>query len=132
MDTHGQILPLVLEGVSFQIGSMRLIKDVDCTFDLGPRTVIIGPNGAGSFLFPLIETLLTFWRKKTHFQSEHARASNIFNLGPHVLRAPRSLFTPEIQETQPAPDKRQILNKPSRRTQGSHRSQGDLAMTMLA
>ena len=59
MNTHGQILPLVLEDVSFQIGRMRLIKDVDCTFDLGPRTVIIGPNGAGkSLLLRLCHGLL--------------------------------------------------------------------------
>ena len=45
------ILPLVLENVSFQINRMRLIKDISCTFNAGPRTVIIGPNGAGKSLF---------------------------------------------------------------------------------
>lgn len=51
MNPHGDILPLVLDGVSFEIGGMRLIKDLNCAFDTGPRTVIIGPNGAGKSLF---------------------------------------------------------------------------------
>ena len=44
------ILPLTLEDVSFQVGRMRLIKDMNLTFEAGPRTVIIGPNGAGKSL----------------------------------------------------------------------------------
>ena len=51
MNTQKKILPLILEDVSFQINRMRLIKDVNCTFNAGPRTVIIGPNGAGKSLF---------------------------------------------------------------------------------
>ncbi len=51
MNIQKKILPLILEDVSFQINRMRLIKDVNCTFNAGPRTVIIGPNGAGKSLF---------------------------------------------------------------------------------
>ena len=45
------ILPLLLDDVSFEIDGMRLIKDLSCNFEAGPRTVIIGPNGAGKSLF---------------------------------------------------------------------------------
>ncbi len=44
------ILPLALEGVSFEAGGKRLIKDVTCRFEAGPRTVVIGANGAGKSL----------------------------------------------------------------------------------
>ena len=44
------ILPLALEGVSFEAGGKRLIKDFTCRFESGPRTVIIGANGAGKSL----------------------------------------------------------------------------------
>ncbi len=46
-----QILPLELDGVCFEAGGNRLIKDVNCRFETGLRTVIIGPNGAGKSLF---------------------------------------------------------------------------------
>ena len=45
------ILPLVLDGVSFEAGGTRLIKNLSCRFESGPRTMIIGPNGAGKSLF---------------------------------------------------------------------------------
>ena len=44
------ILPLALNNVSFQIGEMRLIKDMTCEFNTGPCTTVIGPNGAGKSL----------------------------------------------------------------------------------
>ena len=44
------ILPLELDGVSFDAGGIRLIKDVSWRFDADLRTVIIGPNGAGKSL----------------------------------------------------------------------------------
>ncbi len=44
------ILPLTLDGVSFEAGGMRLIKDVTTAFDGGQRTVVVGPNGAGKSL----------------------------------------------------------------------------------
>ena len=48
--TTSSILPLALEGVSFEAGGKRLIKDFTCRFESGPRTVIIGANGAGKSL----------------------------------------------------------------------------------
>ncbi len=48
--TISSILPLALEGVSFEAGGKRLIKDFTCRFEPGPRTVIIGANGAGKSL----------------------------------------------------------------------------------
>ncbi len=53
------ILPLVLDDVSLEIGGIRLIKDVSCTLEAGPRTVILGANGAGkSLLLRLCHGLL--------------------------------------------------------------------------
>ena len=45
------ILPLVLDDVSLEIGGIRLIKDLSCALAAGPRTVILGANGAGKSLF---------------------------------------------------------------------------------
>ncbi len=44
------ILPLELRDVSFEIRGKRLIKDMNCQFQAGQRTVIVGPNGAGKSL----------------------------------------------------------------------------------
>ena len=44
------ILPLELDDVSFEAGGKRLIKDFTCRLDAGPRTVILGANGAGKSL----------------------------------------------------------------------------------
>ena len=46
-----QILPLELDGVCFDAGGNRLIKDISLRFEPGLRTVVIGPNGAGKSLF---------------------------------------------------------------------------------
>lgn len=54
------ILPLALKDVSFAIGNMRLIKNINCVFAQGLCTVIIGPNGAGkSLLLRLCHGLLS-------------------------------------------------------------------------
>ena len=45
------ILPLTFRDVSFEIGGIRLIKDLNCTLEAGPRTMILGANGAGKSLF---------------------------------------------------------------------------------
>ena len=45
------ILPLTIQDVSFEIGGIRLIKDLNCTLEAGPRTIILGANGAGKSLF---------------------------------------------------------------------------------
>ncbi len=45
------ILPLALDEVTLEIGGTRLIKEVSCTLEAGPRTMILGANGAGKSLF---------------------------------------------------------------------------------
>ena len=45
------ILPMALDDVTLEIGGRRLIKEVSCTLEAGPRTVILGANGAGKSLF---------------------------------------------------------------------------------
>ena len=45
------ILPLTIQDVSFEIGGIRRIKDLNCTLEAGPRTMILGANGAGKSLF---------------------------------------------------------------------------------
>ena len=50
-ERSAQILPLELDGVCFDAGGNRLIKDINVRFEAGLRTVVIGPNGAGKSLF---------------------------------------------------------------------------------
>jgi len=50
MAEHASILPLRLEGVSYEAGGKRLIDSVTCDFQAGTRSVILGPNGAGKSL----------------------------------------------------------------------------------
>jgi hypothetical protein len=42
------LLPLRLEAVTFEAGGKRLIKEITRTFDAGPVSIVIGPNGAGA------------------------------------------------------------------------------------
>lgn len=44
------ILPLRLEGVTFEASGARLIDDIATAFEPGVRSVILGPNGAGKSL----------------------------------------------------------------------------------
>ncbi|MEE8554979.1 MAG: ATP-binding cassette domain-containing protein [bacterium] len=54
-----RLLPLRLEGVSYQVGGRTLIRDVHCELRAGIRTVLLGPNGAGkSLLLRLCHGLL--------------------------------------------------------------------------
>jgi len=46
-----KILPLSLHDVNFEVGGMRLLKDLTLTLEAGTRTVLLGPNGAGKSLF---------------------------------------------------------------------------------
>jgi tungstate transport system ATP-binding protein len=58
---HGSpsILPLCLERLGFTAGGMRLIDGITARIDAGPRTVILGHNGAGkSLLLRLCHGLL--------------------------------------------------------------------------
>jgi tungstate transport system ATP-binding protein len=53
------VLPLILDKVSYEVGGMRLIKDVTAKFEPGSLAVILGPNGAGkSLLLRLCHGLL--------------------------------------------------------------------------
>ena len=56
---RGRLLPLRLEGVSYEVGGRALIRDVHCELRAGVRTVLLGPNGAGkSLLLRLCHGLL--------------------------------------------------------------------------
>lgn len=53
------MLPLVLDGVSFEAGGKTILDRVSCRIESGLRTVILGPNGAGkSVLMRLCHGLL--------------------------------------------------------------------------
>jgi tungstate transport system ATP-binding protein len=53
------VLPLRLDGVTFEAGARRIIRGISMSLDAGPRTVILGPNGAGkSVLLRLCHGLL--------------------------------------------------------------------------
>ncbi|HKF72777.1 MAG TPA: ATP-binding cassette domain-containing protein [Stellaceae bacterium] len=59
---HGSpsILPLRLESLSFSAGGERLVDGITARLEAGPRTVILGHNGAGkSLLLRLCHGLLT-------------------------------------------------------------------------
>ncbi len=93
------ILPLVLDDVSFEIGGTRLIKDISCTLEAGPRTIILGANGAGkSLLLRLCHGLLKpsagriLWRgaKGRDTAQDLAKAQAMVFQRPVMLR--RSVF----------------------------------------
>ena len=53
------LLPLALDGVAFDAGARHIIRGISTTLDAGPRTVILGANGAGkSVLLRLCHGLL--------------------------------------------------------------------------
>jgi len=55
----GTILPLQLEGLTFEAAGKRLIDGITLTLGGGPRTIILGSNGAGkSLLLRLCHGLL--------------------------------------------------------------------------
>jgi len=45
------IMPLTLDNVSYEIGGMRLIKDLGAEFSSHDLSIVLGPNGAGKSLF---------------------------------------------------------------------------------
>jgi tungstate transport system ATP-binding protein len=45
--TRPPILPLTLDGVSWDVGGVRAVDGLGFTLEAGPRSVILGPNGAG-------------------------------------------------------------------------------------
>ena len=53
------LLPLRLEGVTFEVGYSWIIRGISTSLEAGPRTIILGPNGAGkSVLLRLCHGLL--------------------------------------------------------------------------
>ncbi len=53
------LLPLRLEGVTFEVGYRWIIRGISTSLEAGPRTIILGPNGAGkSVLLRLCHGLL--------------------------------------------------------------------------
>ena len=54
-----RILPLAVDGVSFNAGGRAIINEVSFALDAGPATIILGANGAGkSVLMRLMHGLL--------------------------------------------------------------------------
>ena len=57
--TEPNILPLVLDNVSYEVNGMRLIKEMTLALKSGSSTIILGPNGAGkSMLLRLCHGLI--------------------------------------------------------------------------
>lgn len=50
MTAAAPILPLVLEGVGFEVAGRALLSGIDLRIEGGRRLVILGPNGAGKTL----------------------------------------------------------------------------------
>lgn len=50
MTAAAAILPLVLEGVGFEVAGRALLSGIDLRIEAGRRLVILGPNGAGKTL----------------------------------------------------------------------------------
>jgi len=46
-DVRAPLLPLTLEGVGYSVGGAAILDGIDLTLEAGPRTVILGSNGAG-------------------------------------------------------------------------------------
>lgn len=83
------ILPLELEGVCFEAGGIRLIKDISWRFETDRRTVIIGPNGAGkSLLLRLCHGLIKPSQGEVRWQleSDAARHQAMVFQRPVMLR----------------------------------------------
>jgi tungstate transport system ATP-binding protein len=89
------ILPLTLDGISFEAGGKKLIKNLSHSFVAGPRTVILGPNGAGkSLLLRLCHGLLQPTSGAIHWDNANsenpARHQAMVFQRPVMLR--RSVF----------------------------------------
>ena len=69
------MLPLVLEGVSFDAGGRRLIDAIDVRLDAGTRTVVLGANGAGkSLLLRLCHGLIAPTQGRINWSGEGRQA----------------------------------------------------------
>ena len=75
------ILPLALEGVSFDAGGRTVIEPLTLEIEAGPSTIILGANGAGkSVLMRLMHGLLSptagglAWRGRDAARARHMQA----------------------------------------------------------
>ncbi len=85
------ILPLELEGVSFEAGGQTLIHDLSARFEAGLRSIVLGPNGAGkSLLLRLCHGLLRPSRGRINWsgqaESETRRRQAMVFQRPVLLR----------------------------------------------
>ncbi|WP_343561590.1 ATP-binding cassette domain-containing protein [Kiloniella sp. b19] len=49
--TQPRILPLRIEGLSYEKEGKTLVREISCRLEAGKRTLVLGPNGAGKSLF---------------------------------------------------------------------------------
>lgn len=69
------MLPLTLQGIRFEAAGRPLIDDVEAVFEAGPRTVILGANGAGkSLLLRLCHGLIQPTRGKVSWNGPGRQA----------------------------------------------------------
>jgi tungstate transport system ATP-binding protein len=74
LNNKPSILPLVLDGVTFEAGRLELIKSISVRFESRARSIIIGPNGAGkSLLLRLCHGLIEPSRGTVSWRGEAAR-----------------------------------------------------------
>jgi tungstate transport system ATP-binding protein len=86
-----QVLPLVLDRVSFAAAGTVILEQISFTFEAGSRTVILGANGAGkSILLRLCHGLLTptagTLRWTGPFRGDTARRQAMLFQRPVMLR----------------------------------------------
>jgi tungstate transport system ATP-binding protein len=87
------ILPLSVEGLSFEADGKRLLDDVSFTLPQGGITAIIGPNGAGkSLTLRLCHGLLqpSAGTVRWHEQDSHRRHAMVFQRPVMLRRSARA------------------------------------------
>lgn len=89
----GSILPLRVDGLTFEAGGRRLLDNVSFALEAGKRSVILGPNGAGkSLMLRLCHGLITpsagtiKWGDGNHPPADVARRQAMVFQKPVMLR----------------------------------------------
>ncbi len=78
MTQDKSILPLKVQGLSFEARGKRLIKDVCFTIEGGTRTMILGANGAGkSLLLRLCHGLLTSHAGRVYWNGDDSFSASV-------------------------------------------------------